>query len=65
MSMQERRQEREDIKQRVLSHLGLVGHPKADALFELAWEYGHAAGEYAIRDCAEEFSVLLDKENKL
>ena len=64
MPMRDRRQEREDIKQRVLSHLGLVGHPKADVLFELAWEHGHAAGEYEVLNYAEEFSVLLDKENK-
>lgn len=26
------------------AELGIVGHPKADALFEKAWEHGHSSG---------------------
>ena len=28
----------------LLANLGLTGHPKAQLLFDLAWEFGHAEG---------------------
>lgn len=27
---------------------GVVGHPKADKLFDLAWEYGHSDGHESV-----------------
>ena len=34
-------------------------HPRADKLFELAWQYGHAFGETEVSNHYEEFLALL------
>lgn len=36
------------------------GHPKAGALFALAWEYGHAYGVQEVASHYEEMKVLLE-----
>lgn len=37
---------------------GMVGHPKADALFRLAWEHGHASGHAEVASYYSEFAEL-------
>lgn len=34
----------EEFKADALAEVGLTGHPKADKVYHLAWEYGHSAG---------------------
>lgn len=54
---QRRHDEYQEIKVRLLEKHGLTDHPKADKLFEMAWEHGHSAGEhevdYWVQDLAE------------
>lgn len=38
---------------------GLTGHPKSEALFALAWDYGHAEGLESVAYIFEDFSILL------
>ena len=42
-----------------LAALGLTGHPKADALWRLAWEHGHSHGAESVLMFAEDFADLL------
>jgi hypothetical protein len=37
-------QKRAEHKARMEANHGLSGHPKADKLYEIAWEFGHSAG---------------------
>ncbi len=43
----------------LLAALKLTDHPKAAALWELAWDRGHSAGLDEVATYADEFSVLL------
>lgn len=47
------------IKEHLELKYGVVGHPKAGRLFELAWEYGHAAGVHEVESYYEELKDLL------
>jgi hypothetical protein len=38
---------------------GLAGHPKADLLFDIAWEHGHANGYYDVEIHYSELAELL------
>lgn len=38
---------------------GVVGHPKADKLYALAWEHGHSAGLTEVVHYYEEFVELV------
>jgi hypothetical protein len=38
-------------------------HPKAQALFDLVWEHGHALGLSEVRAMYAEFVTLLDLES--
>lgn len=38
---------------------GLVGHPKLDALYDLAWEHGHSAGWNEVETYFKDFARLL------
>lgn len=55
-----RRQEREELKAKILEKHGLSGHPKADILFQMAWDRGHADGLHAVESEADELVNLLD-----
>lgn len=48
-----------DFKRDLLDELGVSNHPKADALFSLAWSYGHSAGYEEVFNYADELSQLL------
>lgn len=39
----------------------LIGHPKLDRLYELAWEHGHAAGWSEVEMYFHEFATLLTR----
>lgn len=43
----------------LLEDLGITNHPKADKLFEMAWDNGHSEGLQAVYDWAVELSELL------
>lgn len=47
------------FKQDMLDDFGVTDHPKAQKLWELAWERGHSAGLYAVYQEAEELVELL------
>lgn len=38
---------------------GLVGHPKADKLYSLAWEMGHSAGYHEVGLYYDDMAELL------
>lgn len=44
-------------KAKLAEEYGVVGHPKLDKLYNLAWAYGHSSGfgevEYHFRDFVE------------
>lgn len=40
---------------------GLTGHPKANLLFDKAWEDGHASGLEEVEGCYSELSKLVDR----
>lgn len=48
-----------EFKGELESEHGLVGHPKADNLFDIAWAYGHSAGYSEVRVHYETLSELL------
>jgi hypothetical protein len=37
-------EDRESVKRAWEEEFGISGHPKADLLFNLAWEFGHSHG---------------------
>jgi hypothetical protein len=47
----------EKFKEDVLAEFGLTGHPKADKVYAMAWEHGHANGlsevEYWVGELVE------------
>lgn len=53
-----RRQELE-LKERLLKETGLANHPKADRLWDLAWDRGHSAGFYEVEAEFRELATLL------
>jgi len=48
------------FKEDLLRYLGITGHPKADRLWEMAWDDGHSSGYEDVLSCAETFVDLLD-----
>ena len=38
---------------------GLTGHPKADKLYQLAWDFGHSSGYHEIEYYYDDFAELL------
>lgn len=50
------------FKADLLSHLGVTGHPKADRLYALAYEYGHAHGYSEVLHFANGLVGLLNEE---
>ena len=57
---------REQVRERNAHKLGLeiehnlVGHPKADKLYELAWDYGHSSGYSEITSYYADLADLLE-----
>lgn len=51
--------ERSEHKSEMESRHGLVGHPKADRLYQLAWDMGHSAGYGEIETFYDEMADLL------
>lgn len=48
-----------ELKADILAELGITNHPKADKLYEMAWEAGHSEGYYSVFDRAEELAELI------
>lgn len=46
-------------KAKLAEEHGLVGHPKLDTLYDLAWSHGHASGFDEVRSYFEDFAQLL------
>ena len=49
------------FKDDLLKHLDITGHPKAERLWEMAWEEGHSAGYEEVLSSAETLVDLLDE----
>lgn len=49
----------EEFKRDALKECGILGHPKADRCFSLAWTHGHDHGYQAVFNYLDEFSHLL------
>ncbi len=47
------------FKNEVLTALGIASHPKAEKLWDMAWDKGHSHGFYQIASEAEELAELL------
>lgn len=47
------------FKQDMFVELGIVGHPKADRLYSIAWEQGHSAGYSEILSYAWDMVDLI------
>lgn len=43
----------------LLEALGIQNHPKANKLYDMAWEEGHSEGYRRVADVAEELAELL------
>ena len=55
------RAEKQALKEELCHEHGVTFHPKAEQCFELAWEFGHAAGLGEVRSYFEQLVVLLNK----
>lgn len=51
--------ERQAHKQKLEEKYGVVGHPKADRLYELAWEHGHSSGYSEVEIYYDDFVELV------
>lgn len=47
------------FKADLFDDLGITGHPKAEKLFAIAWEYGHSSGYSEVYNYADELAELL------
>lgn len=56
---QDERKLRSIFQADVLDDLGLINHPKADLLWEMAWEHGHSDGLRAVYDWAHDLMRLI------
>lgn len=69
LSYEERMKEGERIKLEHRTALeeeyGTSGHPKADTLYRLAWEHGHAHGLHEVDHFYSDFVELLDLDKKV
>lgn len=63
MTWQERCAEGDRIKKQIRDDLeancGTAGNPKAEKLWELAWEYGHAYGKHEIASYYTDMAELI------
>ena len=48
-----------DFRRDLFRSLDIADHPKADKLYELAWEEGHSSGYEEVLNYAEDFVELL------
>lgn len=68
---QRRRHHEEDARLRNLfredleAEAGLVGHPKAEKLFDVAWEHGHSNGYHDVACVYFDYAELLDPVSAL
>lgn len=46
----------------VLSALGILDHPRASRLWDMAWEQGHSSGHQEVYEIACELAQLLDPQ---
>jgi hypothetical protein len=51
----------DQFKADLLEELGITNHPKAELLFNMAWEEGHSEGYQSVFYYADMFSELLEK----
>lgn len=51
--------EKDEQKARLAADEGIAGHPKLDALYSLAWQYGHSSGFSEVESYFREFAELL------
>lgn len=54
-----REKEIQDFKKELERSCGTVGHPKADLLFEKAWDRGESEGFHSVKEVYEDLSELL------
>lgn len=47
------------LKNKLAEEHGVVGNPKLDACFDLAWQYGHACGLGEVEGFFEELVDLI------
>lgn len=63
MTYEERRAEGNRLiaehKAKMATEYELVGHPKLDAVYQLAWDYGHASGFGEVESYFSELAKLV------
>jgi hypothetical protein len=57
----EENKRRLDFRIAMAEKYSVTGHPKESKLWNLAWEYGHAAGYHEVEMVYAEFAELLTK----
>ena len=57
--LEDRRRLEKAFKDDLLADLNLTGHPQAEILFNLAWDYGHANGFEEVLSYAVDMAPLL------
>lgn len=58
------RKERDDHKAALERTYGTAGNPKANALYDLAWDYGHASGFGEVESYYGEMARLITNYTK-
>lgn len=48
-----------ELREKLERENGLVGHPKAGKLWQLAWQWGHAYGDNDVKDYYDDMAELL------
>lgn len=51
--------QKEMLRKALEQEFGVVGHPKAEKLWSLAWDFGHAAGDHEVRAYYQDMVELL------
>lgn len=54
-----------DFRKDLETEHGMTGHPKADKLYGLAWDYGHSAGLAEVAIHYDAFVELVDVSSKV
>lgn len=55
----EERQKKDWLRKKLEVEFGVIGNPKADKLWELAWDYGHSSGPQEVESYYIELVELI------
>lgn len=61
--MKDRQKERDDIRDRIFKDEGIVWSDRSQKMFDIAWQEGHASGEYDVLNWVRTLKELLPEGN--